>query len=448
MKMRDPITSTNVRIICDVRKFLDETSEKSEARAKYVTSSKYFTRDRSLPFKRLALLIMNGMKRSIQVELHSFHDNFTTERACSKQAFCERRGKLKPKFFDDLNQVLTSSFYRNYGKCAKRWNGLYLYAIDGSSIHLPDTEEQRRHYGCSGNKKGEIYPVARICVLYDVPDNMAIKGFLHPWTVSEKEAVPQCLSEVSLEDGLLLFDRGYPSHWLMYLLMKKKAKFVMRVSSKAHGVATKFLESPDDDTIADRSPSSRSEKRLRDAGYRIDTNKPLKVRLVKVILKTGETEVSVTNLYDWQTYAKEDLKKVYGLRWGIETYCGDVKEKLQLGQFSGVRRICVEQDFAANLFLFNLRSLIEKSTEPYVKAVGERRKYEYEVNKNVSLGLLKDRIVHPFLGDDDGTSMLMKLKLLFEKYLEPIRPGRKYLRVKKPKPKVKHHTLNNYKRAL
>ena len=165
------MTDTNVRIICDVRKFLDETSEKSEARAEYVTSSEYFTRDRSLPFKIPAPLIINAPKRSMQVELHGYRDNFTTERACGKQAFCERRGKLKPKFFDDSNQVSTSSFHRNHGKRAKRRNNPYSYAMDGSGVHLPDTEELRRHYGCAGNQKGETYPVARICVLYDVLNN-------------------------------------------------------------------------------------------------------------------------------------------------------------------------------------------------------------------------------------------------------------------------------------
>jgi hypothetical protein len=39
------------------------------------------------------------------------------------------------------------------------------------------------------------------------------------------------------------------------------------------------------------------------------------------------------------------------LRWGIETYYGQMKEELQLGQFSGIRRICIEQDFAAGMLL-------------------------------------------------------------------------------------------------
>jgi len=60
---------------------------------------------------------------------------------------------------------------------------------------------------------------------------------------------------------------------------------------------------------------------------------------------------------------KQELKEVYHLRWGIETCYGYMKEELRLGEFSGIRQICIEQDFAANLLLFNLQSLIEKQTE-------------------------------------------------------------------------------------
>ncbi|KAA6319451.1 hypothetical protein EZS27_030657 [termite gut metagenome] len=92
----------------------------------------------------------------------------------------------------------------------------------------------------------------------------------------------------------------------------------------------------------------------------------------------------ITNLYDTSLYTTEDLKEVYHLRWSIETFYGYVKEELQMGQFIGIRSICIEQDFATNLFLLNLQSPIEKQTEPYVEAVNRKRKLTYKVNKNVS----------------------------------------------------------------
>ena len=119
-------------------------------------------------------------------------------------------------------------------------------------------------------------------------------------------------------------------------------------------------------------------------GFTISKHTPITIRMVKIVLDTGETEVLVTNVYDTDIYTQEDLKEVYHLRWGIETYYGYIKEELQLGKFSGIRQICIEQDFAANLFLFNLQRLIEKQTEPYVETISNKRKYRYKVNKNIS----------------------------------------------------------------
>jgi hypothetical protein len=48
----------------------------------------------------------------------------------------------------------------------------------------------------------------------------------------------------------------------------------------------------------------------------------------------------------------------------------------------------------------------------------------------------------------DSRSMLIELQKLFERYLEPVRPNRKYPRIKKRSPNGKYHTLTNYKRAI
>jgi hypothetical protein len=60
---------------------------------------------------------------------------------------------------------------------------------------------------------------------------------------------------------------------------------------------------------------------------------------------------------------------------------------------------------------------------------------------------LKNRAVRLFL-QEDSCKILLELEKLFAVYLEPIRPGRKYPRIKKRKPNVKYYTLTNYKRAL
>ena len=136
----------------------------------------------------------------------------------------------------------------------------------------------------------------------------------------------------------------------MYLLMRKKAEFVMRVSSNAHGAVTKFLESPVDDTIA--APVSVVSFREKIKGCRLSDRYG---QTLESPLGQGDFEDGSNGGLGHEFIRRANLREggfEEGLRvaWGIETYYGDVKEKLQSGQFGGVRRVCVEQDFAANPF--------------------------------------------------------------------------------------------------
>ncbi len=150
----------------------------------------------------------------------------------------------------------------------------------------------------------------------------------------------------------------------------------------------------------------------------------------KILLNTGETEILMTNLYDSLLYTKNDLKEVHNLRWGIETAYGIMKNQLQLENFSGIKSNCIEQDYYANIFAYNLQSLIEKQSEQVVEKVNAKRKLNYKINKNLSWASLKNRMVDLFL-KEDSLQVLIELQFLFQKYLEPVRLNRHYPRIRK-----------------
>lgn len=323
---------------------------------------------------------------------------------------------------------------------------MLLWSIDGSTTPLPNTVALKEKFGCPSNQFGESNPAARICVLYDVLNQLCIKGLLHPFTDSEENVVLDVLQGRDLGQSLLLLDRGYPSYWLMERLMKKQTHFVMRVQRNANKRVSEFIDSAQSDITVELLPSYKSIARLKEMEVPIEPGARLKVRYVKVPLPSGEVEVLATNLYDSSLCTLADLKEVYFLRWGIETFYGYIKEELELGQFSGIREVCIQQDFAANLFLFNLQSLIEKQCDSRIEKVCKKRAYKYKVNKNISWASLKYRVVNLFL--EEPPDVLLELEKLFCKYLEPIRKGRKYHRVKRQKPNAKYYTLTNYKRVL
>lgn len=431
-----------------MKNFLEEISMDALKREAYVLSSTSFTRKRLVCFKTLVFLLLHTIKKSLTIELMFFYEHFAQSSACSKQAFSKARRKLSPLFFVDWNTILIESFYTHYKGNYALWKGFKLLAVDGSSVLLPETKENKDTYGYIPNAPGKKEAVmARIFVLYDVLNHLAIKGFLHPYKVSEEEVVLPALESENLRDSLLVFDRGYLSFWLMYMLLDSNTHFVIRAAGNANNVVKSFLQSTKKDMTSLFYPPYSSVKKLRQKGIEISKHTPIRIRLVKVELPSGQTEVLITNLYDTNLYSVKDLGEVYGLRWGIETYYGYLKEELQLANFSGISPICIEQDFASNLLLFNLQSVIEKQCEKTVKKISENRKYTYKVNKNISWASLKYRVIKLFVVRDP-TDILLELERLFCKYLEPIRQGRKYPRVKKKKTNSKYYTLTNYKRAM
>lgn len=448
--MNKSMALPNIAIIQDLKNFLEEISSDSTKRSEFVSSPKKFSRRRLLPFKVMVLLIMNTLKRSLNVEInHFFNCILNSDVCCTKQAFCKARGELKNLFFHRWNDLLVDSFYRHYGGKSRRWKHFKLWAVDGTCIALPDKENLGEIYGYSSNGKGFSAPTCRASIIYDVLNQMVIKGCLHPYSVSEQTACTTLFENIDLNDSLLLFDRGYPSFWLIYHLLTKNTHFVFRSSKVMNKQVEAFLKSKRVDTIAYFSPSYKSLKRLKQMKVKLEDVSLVKVRLVKVFLDSGEIEVLITNLYDKKRYPKGVFKGLYNLRWGVETAYGHVKEGIQLQQFSGLRQVCIEQDFIANLFFYNLQSIIEKQCDDFVKKVNKRRGSTYKINKNVSWGILKDKAVKLFR-EEGLMPLLNELEKKFCRYLEPVRPGRKCPRKRKRTrlPDSKHYTLTNYKRAF
>ena len=89
-----------------------------------------------------------------------------------------------------------------------------------------------------------------------------------------------------------------------------------------------------------------------------------------------------------------------------------------------------------------------KENEDKLKEISKQRKYEYQINRNIALGHLKNHIIELF-ENNSPDDILTKLNALFLQNIEPIRNGRKYPRKSKSKRKKRRfNTSTNYKRAI
>jgi hypothetical protein len=443
------MVEANIKIIEELKEFLRIINVDSELRELFTNKASDFTRNRKLTYNRTVFLIINMLKKSLSIEIQDFFENCIPDKlSCTKSALSIQRKKLKPLFFEVWNGLLVDCFYNYYGDKIKKWNGFLLIAVDGSTINLVDKEQVKNHFGTHGNHLGEV-PMAGIMKFYDVLNKITVFSKIHPIKIGEKSIVADHIERIP-EDSLSIYDRGFASFSLMYLLIhqEKTKHFVMRCKQSFNKEVSDFMQSSDEDRIINLGPNYRAIHKMKQYGFTVSLRTTIRVRMVKVVLKTGEIEVLLTNLYNCEKYKKGIFEKLYFMRWKIETSYSHDKNVLQLGQFSGHTLWSIEQDFYATTFVSNLQGIIEKQCEPYLKIKNKTRKHDYQINKTLSIGSMKNKIVTLFLTEDPKL-LLLELQSLFEKHLEPIRFHRNYVRRKsKIRQGGKYNSVTNYKRAI
>ena len=68
----------------------------------------------------------------------------------------------------------------------------------------------------------------------------------------------------------------------------------------------------------------------------------------------------VTNLWD-NEFSADDIKKIYKMRWGIETSFRELKYHVGLIAFHSKKKDCVIQEIFASLIMYNFSMLITEN---------------------------------------------------------------------------------------
>jgi hypothetical protein len=173
---------------------------------------------------------------------------------------------------------------------------------------------------------------------------------------------------------------------------------------------------------------------------RLKLPKEITRRFVRVLLNTGEYEVLVTHLLDETEYPTEDFKSIYHLRWGVETFYGILKTRLDLENFTGKTAESVYQDFYSSVDLTGLESILTADTHSTLSE--KPTVHRQQVNRAVSFNAIKNHAIEILLSKDDNNLVLKKLESLFLTNPTSQRENRKVTRKKRSA----RHLLNYAKR--
>ena len=393
--------------------------------------------------------MFNLLRRSLAIEIDGFvrylnerlslgNSRFTTS------AFIQNRKKIAPAVFSHLSEVIIDNYYIPENDTLTHLNGVRILAVDSSKLTLPNTAELKKCYGVTKNQSKVEVVQARTSVLYDVLNGLVLDAALDKLDKGERELALTHAHRWKKKD-LIIYDRGYPSFGFINKHIKQDVDCLIRVTVANFSFATTFVSSGKKSAVIEMRPPENQSFKGKD--YNKDSR--IKVRLVRVDLTGGEVEVLITTLLDSKKYSARMFKELYFLRWGVETFYDELKNKLKIEHFTGYSQASIQQDFYCAIFISNLQSVIVNDLTEELSLQNQDKKYNYKVNTNLSYGFLKNRVLELLCKEAPLDKVFQELEALFLGHTVPIRNNRSVSRhVGKYRARTKPKVLKNRKDAI
>ncbi|MEM9986012.1 MAG: IS4 family transposase [Bacteroidota bacterium] len=441
----------------------------SQARTKFCTSAESFSRAKILTFERCVVFLLNSPRRSLGVEMVEFFDGLKAlDELCSVSAWVQARQQIRAVVFVYLNMRLCEAY--------EEWQQVYsaadpldvfgfhrLLGVDGTTLYLPQTEALAQHFGVQPNGKKDIV-MARAVACHDVRTNLCYHSHLGGINQGEEVPLPQWIQTSRAED-IWIYDRGFPSYWLFWVHMQQQGHFLARMPATFGCVKDFIASGKAEDHVHYHPPKGTADSFKKNDTELPDSLPAIPLRLIRVELSSGETEVLATSLFDRELYPAEAFAELYHQRWKVETFFDRLKNKLNLELFSGHLPIVIEQDFFASILLANILEICLQAAEQQLTqepdqpqtlpqdAPEEHKQtqppgYQYKINANIAVGILKNRLTMVILGQQDDTGLDLILQIMGQ-FRVPIRPHRSRPRTRRARKfKGRHQREQNYKRAV
>ena len=402
-----------------IRKIYIQRKQKEKQGGKI---KKAFTRKRKMPVCDIIISIMTSKKQTCAMELRNFF-KLKDREEISKQAYFKARQNLDPEVFTYLND-----FYKHPDE-VKTWKGYIVLAIDGSKVEIPNSEENREKYGVLRNQNETESPArAMISGLFDVFNKFFLDlqiCNIHESELDAAEKNLEAIKRIGIEQkAIIIFDRGYPSFEMLYYLEKLGLKYIIRLPSTGFDKERASVKSDDEEiTLEINNNRLRNVKSRNSEIYKEMKNlKSINTRLVSENTPAGQKFSVFTNLPS--EISSEEICDAYFFRWKIEEAYHTLKNKMKFESVSGQASIYVEQDFLAQIHVYNMmEDMIEFVEDELLKSDEKKSKYHQHLNENMAIGLFAQDFIKILL-EENGRKRYNLMKTLqkdMQKYLLPKR---------------------------
>ncbi|MFR7590899.1 MAG: IS4 family transposase [Longibaculum sp.] len=389
-----------------------------------------FSRNRKLPFETVIQFILCMEASPIKDELYNhFGLNINIP---SASAFVQQRGKINYEAFQWLFESFNSKTYKSENNLYK---GYRLLAIDGCSTPIRTDVNDKKTYVDRHSMLG--YNAYHLNALYDLMEHTYNDVIVQDEpSKDENDAFYKLVDRYNGSKAIFIADRGYESYNGFEHVVHSGNKYLIRVKDiTSRNCMTQTLGPyPDQDefdidvsriltlkqtnTIKENPQFYRFISNKSTFDY-MDKNNPFyefDCRIVRFKIADDTYECVITNL-DRDEFPAEEIKRLYNLRWGIETSFRELKYAVCLNAFHSKKHNSIKQEIYARLLFYNFSERIMRHVKP--KASRRKRKYSYQINFTRAFHNIRE-----FLRYKKGGKLPPDIESIIAKEIEPIRPGR------------------------
>lgn len=282
------------------------------------------------------------------------------QNSCSAEtgAYCQARKRLPEKFFSEVARQTGRALESNVDP-DWLWKGRRVLIYDGSTVSMPDTEENQQAYPQPVvQKPGLGFPLARIAAFFSLSCGAVVElGICRYAGKGQSElGLLRKLWDIFLPGDVMLADRLMCS-WTEMVMLKERG-----VDSVCH-------------FTSHRTADFRRGKRLGKGDHIVRWPKPGKPRSIDKetydtfpeFLMIREIRVQVeqpgfrtqsiiiaTTLLDVEEITKDDLAQLYRARWNCELDLRSLKQTMQMDILRCKTPELVRKEIRTHILAYNL----------------------------------------------------------------------------------------------
>ena len=386
-----------------------------------------FSRQRKFGFKTLMRFILSLGSNSLGHEIGEFFEY--SEGFPTASAFVQQRKKLSYTAF----KYLFHEFNARSSVEPALFKGYRLLAIDGSDLSLPYNPDEENVV------KNKHLSSMHLNAAFDVETRQFVDAIVEKGCKEN-----ECGAACELVDGLseqhpviIMADRGYENYNLFAHVEERVFDYVIRIKDVGSNGMLSGMDLPDTDTfdITKRivitrhstGPAAVNPNKYKYFSKQarfdfIENSKcpdyEMTIRFVRFKITEDTYESIATSLSEDQ-FSVDELKEIYGKRWGIETGFREVKYILGLRAVHSKQENSILQEIYARLVMYNFSMSIIQKTPIKEKDLKHHLQVNFTQATRICLHFFKYRNFEP----------TYDIEATIRRFILPIRPNRQRQRI-------------------